>query len=93
VDVLASDRQIIGERELLGIFSRIVGDLLEDDSIALTMTTRRSDVPDWDSFSYINFFATVEMELNVRFGVADVESFDDVGAIVRRTQALLLAPE
>jgi hypothetical protein len=50
-------------------------------------------VPDWDSFSYINFFATVEMELNVRYGVADVESFDDVGAIVRRTQALLLAPE
>jgi hypothetical protein len=93
VDVLASERHSLSEPELLGMFSRIVGDLLEDDSIAWSMATRRSDVPDWDSFSYINFFATVEMELNVRYGVADVESFDDVGAIVRRTQALLLAPE
>ena len=53
------------------------------------MTTRRQDVPNWDSFAYINFIAAVEMRLHIRFGVADVESFPDVGAIVRRSQALL----
>lgn len=81
------------DQEILDIFSRTLGDLLADDSITLAMTTRRGDVPNWDSFSYINFIAAIEMELGVRFGVADVESFENVGAIVRRTQALKSAPK
>jgi acyl carrier protein len=81
------------DQEILDVFSRTLGDLLADDSIKLTMTTRRSDVPEWDSFSYINFIAAVEMALGVRFGVADVESFENVGAIVRRVQALKSAPK
>jgi acyl carrier protein len=76
------------DQEILDICSRVLGDLLNNDSIALTMTTRRDDVPDWDSLSYINFIATIEMELGVRYGVADVESFENVGAIVGRTQTL-----
>lgn len=81
------------DQEILDTLSRTLGDLLADDSIALQMTTRRSDVPGWDSFSYINFIAAVEMELGIRFGVADVESFENVGAIVRRVQALKAAPK
>jgi acyl carrier protein len=77
------------EKELLDVFSRVLGDLLNNDSIAVTMTTRRKDVPHWDSLSYINFIATVEVELGIKFGVADVDTFQDVGAIVRRAQVLL----
>jgi acyl carrier protein len=77
------------EKELLDVFSRVLGDLLNNDSIALTMTTRRKDVPHWDSLSYINFIATIELELGIKFGVADVDTFQDVGAIVRRAQVLL----
>ena len=76
------------DQEILDICSRVLGDLLDDDSIVLTTATRRADVPDWDSLAYINFIAAIEMELGVKFGIADVESFEDVGAIVRRTQAL-----
>jgi acyl carrier protein len=76
------------DQELLTLFSRTLADLLGEDSITLSMTTRRGDVASWDSFSYINFIAAIEMELGLRFGVADVESFENVGAIVRRTQAL-----
>ena len=77
--------------ELLKICSETLRDVLGDDSIALSMATRRQDVPAWDSFAYINFIAALEMRLNIRFGVADVESFEDVGAIVRRSQSLLNA--
>jgi acyl carrier protein len=77
------------EKELLDVFSRVLGDLLNNDSIAVTMTTRRKDVPHWDSLSYINFIATIEVELGIKFGVADVDTFQDVGAIVRRAQVLL----
>jgi acyl carrier protein len=76
------------DSEILATMSRTLGDLLGDDSIALTATTRRSDVDGWDSFTYISFIAAIEMEFGVKFGVADVESFEDVGAIVRRLKTL-----
>ena len=77
---------------ILNVFTRILRDLLSDDTIVLTMATRRDEVPDWDSLSYMTFIAAVEMELGVRFGVADIESFADVGAIVDRTREILLTP-
>jgi acyl carrier protein len=75
--------------DILAVFTRILRELLGDESIVLTMQTRRDDIPRWDSFNYVNFIAVAEMELGVRFAVADVESFDDVGAIVAKTKQLL----
>ncbi len=76
------------DQQFLELFSRTLNDLLGEESILLCMETRRIDVPNWDSFSYINFIAAIEMELGIRFSVADVESFENVGAIVRRAQSL-----
>jgi acyl carrier protein len=75
--------------EILTAFTRILRDLLLDDRIALTMETRRENVLNWDSFNYINFIVEVEMEFGVRFKVADIESFPDVGAIVNQTAKML----
>lgn len=76
-------------KEILTAFTRILRDLLLDDSIVLTMETRREDIPDWDSFNYINFIVAVEIEFGVKFKVADIESFENVGAIVTEmTKAL-----
>ena len=79
------------EPEILGEFTRILRDLLLDDSIALGMSTRRDEVPNWDSLASSRFIVGVETEFGVKFGVAEVESFENVGAIVRRTKALLSA--
>ena len=49
----------------------------------------RDDVAGWDSFNYVNFIAAVEIELGVKFRVADVESFENVGAIVNQTKKML----
>jgi acyl carrier protein len=68
--------------EILTTLTRILRDLLLNDSIVLTMETRREDVPGWDSFNYINFIVAVELEFGVKFKVADIESFANVGAIV-----------
>jgi acyl carrier protein len=75
--------------EILTVFTRILRDLLLDYSIVLTMETLREDVPDWNSFNYINFIVAVEIEFGVKFKVADVESFANVGAIVTETKRLL----
>ena len=77
------------DQDILDIFTRILRDLLANDSIVLRTDTIRSDVPDWDSFMYVNFIVSVEMELGIKFGVADVESFKSVGDIVAKTRALL----
>ena len=67
--------------EILSVFTRILRDLLLNDSIVLTMDTRREDVPGWDSFNYVNFIVAAEIEFGVNFKVADIESFANVGAI------------
>ena len=76
-------------QEILTVLTRILRDLLLDDSIVLTMKTQRENVPNWDSFNYINFIVAVEMEFGVKFKVADIESFADVGAIVTETAKML----
>jgi acyl carrier protein len=77
------------DQEILATFSRILRDLLGDESIVLSMETTRRDVPKWDSFGYVTFIAAAEMQLGIRFRVADVESFATIGEIVAQTRALL----
>jgi acyl carrier protein len=79
---------MMNDTELLDLFSRTLADILGEDTLNLTLATRRADVPNWDSFSYVNFIAAIEMQLGIRFSIADVESFENVGAIVARTQLL-----
>ena len=73
-------------KEILTRLTGILRDLLLDDSIVLAMETRREDVPGWDSFNYINFIVATEIEFGVKFKVADVESFANVGEIVGALQ-------
>ena len=77
-------------QEILTVFTRILRDLLLDDSIELTMETRREDIPNWDSFNYINFIVAVEIEFGLKFKIADVESFANVGAIVTQMTKMLV---
>ena len=77
------------DEQILTGFTRILRDLLSDDGIVLTMSTERKDVSNWDSFNYVNFIAAVEIEFGVRFKIADIEAFENVGQIVAATRAML----
>jgi acyl carrier protein len=79
----------MNEQELLDVFTGILRDILLDDTILLTKDTRRENVPNWDSFNYINFIVAIEARLGVKFRLADIESFEDVGAIIAETKNLL----
>ena len=76
-------------QEILTAFTRILRDLLLDDSIVLTMDTRREDIANWDSFNYINFIVGVEVEFGIKFKIADIESFPNVGTIVCKTMKMV----
>ena len=77
------------DQEILNAFTGILRDILLDDTIVLTKDTRREDVPNWDSFNYINFIVAVEVKFGVKFKVADIESFENIGAIIAETKKLL----
>lgn len=79
----------MASQEVLSKFTDILRDLLLDDSVELTMETRREDVPGWDSFNYINFTVAVEMQFGVKFKIADIESFPNVGAIVTKVTEMM----
>jgi acyl carrier protein len=72
----------VSEEEILAVFTRILRDLLMDDSIVLKMETRRQDVPNWDSMAYISFVVAAEGELGMKFKLVEVDSFETVGDIV-----------
>jgi len=76
------------DQELLDLFTRVLRDLLGNDSITLGPETTRGDVAGWDSFNYVNFIVAVEAELGIKFRIADVESFENVGDIVAGAKAL-----
>ena len=77
------------EQELLTSCTRILRDLLADDAIVLSMTTTRGEVPGWDSFAYVTFVVALEIELDVKFRIADIESFKSVGDIVSEAKRLV----
>jgi hypothetical protein len=55
------------DQDILNRLTQILRDLLSDDSIVLTMETKRDEVANWDSFAYVNFIVAVEIE----FGLCD----------------------
>jgi acyl carrier protein len=76
------------DQEILTKLTRILRALLMNDSIVLTMETERQDVTNWDSFNYINFIVALEIEFGMKFKIADVESFANVGSIVTELRTL-----
>jgi len=76
---------------ILATLTRILSDLLGEDSLVLERGTVCEDVSGWDSFNYVNFIVAVEMEYGIKFKVAEVESFPNVGAIADRIAALTAA--
>jgi len=55
---------------ILDAFTRLLRDLLSDDTIVLTMATRRDDVLNWDSLGYVTFIAAAEMDHRRGAGVS-----------------------
>ncbi len=75
-------------QEILEKFTEIIRELLVDDSIVLTMTTRREDIPNWDSFNYINFIVAIEAKFGMKFKLSDIESFENVGEIAEKVKCI-----
>ena len=80
------------DQEILNAFTRILREVLLDDSIMLSTQTRREDVSNWDSFNYINFIVAVEIEFGVKFKVADIDRSRMLGRSLQRPENFAMGP-
>ena len=76
------------DQEIIEKLTQILRDLLADESIVLARETERQDVPNWDSFNYVTFIVSVEVEFGIKFQLTDVEAFKNVGEIVDQIKQL-----
>ena len=78
------------DQELLELFTRILRDLLGDDSIVLTMQTRTRTTCRTGTRSTTSTSSWRSRWSSASsFGIADVESFANVGDIVSEARRLL----
>ncbi len=58
-------------------------DVFDLDDLQISDKTTAKDVADWDSLSHIRLVVAIEKHYKIRFTTAEIESFDNVGAMVR----------
>jgi acyl carrier protein len=80
-DIGLLDR-VLSETIILIKLTKILRGLLKNESIILTMTTERQDVPRWDSLGYLTFIERAQDQFNMKFRLVEIESFQNVGEIV-----------
>ena len=66
----------MNQEQVLLKLTQILRDLLANDEIVLGMDTRRSDVPNWDSFAYVNFIYKVLNRLFPAINLHECDAFE-----------------
>jgi acyl carrier protein len=67
---------------ILGEVTSLLRDLLDADSLRLTLETRAGDVDGWDSVTHVSLLVAVEQHFHVKFKTAELEGLRNVGQLV-----------
>lgn len=73
--------------ETLARFSQLVGELLENDSVELTLETVADEVYGWDSLTHVRIILAAEAEFGVVFTTSEVGSLNNVRDIIDLIQS------
>lgn len=73
-DVLAKVREILQE-------------LFDADPYSVSLETKASDIPEWDSVGHLSLCGALEEAFEMRFDVGDFAEIDSVRAIVSLIEA------
>jgi len=75
------------QAQALKELSRIMQDVLDDPSVALSPGTTAADVEGWDSMTNITFVVEVERQFGVKFKTAEIEEMHNVGDMLKMIAA------
>ena len=76
-----SDQQAIFDQ-----VTAIIRDLFDEYEGPVTMETTANDVAQWDSLSHVRLMVMIEMELGVHFSTSEMQSFKNLGDLVRAAE-------
>lgn len=66
--------------ELQAIFRR----LFDDEAVEITENTQPKDIQGWDSLMHVRIITAAEKHFKIKFSMADVRTFSDVGSILKK---------
>jgi acyl carrier protein len=65
----------------------IMEDVLDLDQISIDDATTAADIEQWDSLSHIRLMVAIERKFRIKFKSSEIESFANVGDLVRAIDA------
>ena len=65
----------------------IFGDLFDVDPRSVSLETKASDIPEWDSVGHLSLCGVLEEVFEIRFNVSDFPEMNSVRAIVTIIEA------
>jgi acyl carrier protein len=68
--------------EILKRLTKVIGQVLGNEDVKLTLESTAEDVEGWDSFNHINIIVGAEMEFGVKFNASELEELKNVGDFV-----------
>ncbi|MBR3288611.1 MAG: acyl carrier protein [Lachnospiraceae bacterium] len=68
--------------EILKKVNDVFKDVFDDKNLVISDETTANDIDDWDSLTHITLIAAIEEELGVKFEMADIVKFKNVGDMV-----------
>ena len=75
--------------DILAKIRDVLAEVVDDDSLQLSESTRADDVADWDSINHVKLLIGLESDLGFRFETEEVSGLHNVGELVDLVQKKL----
>jgi len=62
--------------------NNVFREVFDDEELEVNDGTTSDDIEDWDSLEHINLVAAIEKEFDVKFTMAQIMGFENVGEMV-----------
>lgn len=72
----------MSREEILKKVNEVFADVFDDKSLVISDNTTAADIEDWDSLMHITLISSIEEELGIKFEMAEVVNFNNVGDMV-----------
>ena len=73
----------MNQSEILERLTKLIGQVLGNEDLKLTLQSTADDVEGWDSFNHVNIIVGAEMEFGIKFNAAELEDLKNVGDFVK----------
>lgn len=72
----------MSREEIYERLNEIACDVFEEENLQLNDETTADDVDGWDSLTHLGFVNEIEIEFSIKFTLAEIRNFKNVGELV-----------